>query len=234
MEIEKRRIRIQFAKEGALRYTSHLDLHSLWERSTRRAGLPLVYSQGFHPQPKIQLASALALGFLSQAELVDLWLEDNAEWHVDELKARLQPALPSGIRVLDVQEVELKSPPLQTLVHTAEYEITLLDEIPASLVDEKIATVMDAGSIIRERRKRRKRKRYTTKKPTYDLRPLIKDLHMISPLPQGEGAEAREGIRLFLRVSASEGATGRPDDVLKEMDIPIEAARVLRTKLIYD
>ena len=77
MEIEKRRIRIQFTKEGALRYISHLDLHSLMERSTRRAGLPLAYSQGFHPQPKIQLAAALALGFASTAELVDIWLNDD-------------------------------------------------------------------------------------------------------------------------------------------------------------
>lgn len=226
MEIEKRRIRIQFAKEGALRYASHLDLHSIWERSVRRASLPLVYSQGFHPQPKIQLASALALGFLSRAELVDLWLEDDGNWQMDEIKAKLQPALPSGVRVLDVQEAELKSPALQTLVHTAEYEITLLDEMPASLVDEKVAAVIDAESIIRERRKRRKRKRYTTKKPTYDLRPLIKE---ISPLPPEDGK-----LRLFMRVSASEGATGRPDEILFEMGIPIESARVLRTKLIYD
>ncbi len=226
MEIEKRRIRIHFTKEGDLRYIGHLDLHSLWERSTRRAALPLAYSQGFHPQPKIQLASALALGFSSKAELIDIWLNDNGEWQLDELQTKIQPALPRGIQILDVQEVELYSKPLQTLVHTAEYEITLLDEMPASLLDEKIATVMDAESILRERRKRSKKKRYTTKKPTYDLRPLIKEM---APLPPENG-----NLRIFLSVSASEGATGRPDDVLKEMGIPIEAARVVRTKLIYD
>lgn len=226
MEIEKRRIRIQFTKEGALRYIGHLDLHSLWERSIRRAGLPLVYSQGFHPQPKIQLASALALGFLSQAELVDIWLEANSRWQLDEVAQKLQPAFPPGIEIIDVQEVELRSKPLQILVHTAEYEVTLLDEIPASLLDEKIATIMEAESIIRERRKRRKSKRYTSKKPTYDMRPLIKDLQLLPP----EDGKAR----LFLQVSASEGATGRPDEVLKEMGIPIETARVLRTKLIYE
>ena len=226
MEIEKRRIRIQFSKSGALRYTSHLDLHSLWERSIRRAGLPLVYSQGFHPQPKIQLASALALGFLSEAELVDIWLEDNGTWALDEISEKLQGAFPPGIKILDVREVALKSPALQTLVHSAEYEITLLDEISAALLDEKIASVMDAESILRERRKRSKRKRYTSKKPTYDLRPLIKEL---SPLEPEDGK-----LRLFMRVSASEGATGRPDDILSEMGISIEAARVLRTKLIYE
>ncbi len=221
-----KRIRIQFSKEGALRYISHLDLHSLWERSTRRASLPLAYSQGFHPQPKIQLASALALGFASNAELVDIWLQDNDEWQLDELQTRLQEALPSGIQITGVQEVELYSKPLQVLVHTAEYEVTLLEEMPASLLEEKVATVLAAESILRERRKRRKNKRYTTKKPTYDLRPLIKE---ITPLPPEDG-----NLRLFMRVSASEGATGRPDDILSEMGIPIEAARVLRTNLIYE
>ena len=221
-----KRIRIQFTKEGALRYISHLDLHSLWERSTRRASLPLAYSQGFHPQPKIQLAAALALGFTSNAELVDIWLQDNGEWQLDELQTRLQAALPSGIQITGVDEVELYSKPLQVLVHTAEHEVTLLDEMPASLLEEKVASVLAAESILRERRKRRKSKRYTTKMPTYDIRPLIKE---ITPLPPEDGK-----LRLFMRVSASEGATGRPDDILSEMGIPIEAARVLRTNLIYD
>ncbi len=59
------RLRLTFAKTAAMRYTGHLDLHTTWERTLRRARLPLAYSQGFHPQPKIQLASALPLGFTS-------------------------------------------------------------------------------------------------------------------------------------------------------------------------
>jgi uncharacterized protein (DUF2344 family) len=69
------RLRIVFSKTGALRYTGHLDLQKIWERTARRAGLPLAYSQGFHPQPKIQLAAALPLGFSGRAELVDIWLD---------------------------------------------------------------------------------------------------------------------------------------------------------------
>ncbi len=221
-----RRIRIRFSKEKALRYTSHLDLHSIWERSTRRAGLPLAYSQGFHPQPKIQLASALALGLTSQAELVDIWLNDDENLQPDELQEKLQGGLPNGVQIQKIEEVDLRGPALQTQIHTAEYAVTLLDEMPASLLDEKIASLLEAESIIRERRKRRKRKRYTTKKPTYDLRPLI--LEITSLPPEGEN------LRLFLRLSAREGATGRPDDVLSEMGIPIEAARVERTRLIYE
>ena len=103
------RIRITFAKDGALRYVGHLDLHKMWERVTRRAGLSLAYSQGFHPSPKIQLAAALPLGFSSRCELVDLWVE--GEIDLSRLPGDLQGAVPPGLRILNVAEVEEKSPP---------------------------------------------------------------------------------------------------------------------------
>ena len=117
------RIRITFAKDGALRYVGHLDLHKMWERVTRRAGLSLAYSQGFHPAPKIQLAAALPLGFSSRCELVDLWVEGEAD--LSRLPASLQDAIPPGLTILDVVGVDEKGPPLQTQILSAEYEVTL-------------------------------------------------------------------------------------------------------------
>jgi radical SAM-linked protein len=74
------RVRIHFHKTEAMRFTGHLDLHKAWERALRRAGsrsaLRLAYSQGFHPQPRIHLACALPLGFTSECEVVDVWLEN--------------------------------------------------------------------------------------------------------------------------------------------------------------
>src|SRR5512136_271004 len=70
------RLRITFSKNGALRYAGHLDLQTTWERTVRRAGLPLAYTHGFHPGPKIQIASALPLGFIGRAEIVDIWLDE--------------------------------------------------------------------------------------------------------------------------------------------------------------
>ena len=209
------RLRVKFAKQGALRYIGHLDLHHIWQRSIRRAGLPLVYSQGFHPQPKIQLASALALGFSSQAEILDIWIDKDAAWDQNVLQA----AVPEGITILDMQEVELHSPALQTQVESAEYEVILLDEISDSLLDKKLATIMDAESILRPKRVKKKNRRFTTVPPTYDMRPLILELKRIAPQ------------QIFMRVTTQEGATGRPDEILNEMGIPVEAARVERTAL---
>ncbi len=66
------RLRIDYAKTTAMRYTSNLDVHKSWERTLRRARLPLAYSQGFHPQPRIHQASPLPLGLISQAEVIDV------------------------------------------------------------------------------------------------------------------------------------------------------------------
>src|SRR4030067_2785252 len=104
------RLRITFAKTEAMRYTGHLDLHRTWERTLRRAKLPLAYSQGFKPHPRIVLASALPLGCTSQHEIVDVWLERQESLSV--IAARLSRAAPPGLRVLEVSEVAPNLPSL--------------------------------------------------------------------------------------------------------------------------
>ena len=206
------RIRITFTKQGALRYTGHLDLHNLWERAARRAALPLAYSQGFHPQPKIQLASALPLGFSSRAEMMDVWLKEDCE--ISKLRNDVQAALPSGIQILSMEQVDDRVPPLQTQVLSAEYEVSAPDEF-ASGLDGKVAALLEAESLPRERRGKQ-----------YDLRPLIESIE-VAP------AEESRTRRLFMRLTSREGATGRPEEVLAELGIPAEATRIERTRLIF-
>lgn len=205
------RVRITFAKVGALRHTGHLDLHRIWERTCRRAGLPLSYSQGFHPQPKIQLAAALPLGFSSRCELVDIWLDESVE--IAELPQRIQSAVPGGLHILTAQTVDERAPALQTLVESADYEITLRDPIDPAELTRRLSAVVEAQSLPRTRRN----------KP-YDLRPLIEDLRQIEPNSHGQP-------RLFMRLAAREGATGRPEEVLDALGIPFEGAFIERAAL---
>src|SRR5258708_35466792 len=97
------RIRITYSKTGALKYIGHLDLQTIWERAARRAGLPLAYTHGFHPQAKIQHAAALPLGFSSRCEVGGLGLETEVE--LGSLPVRLQTAMPGGGRVMKVETV---------------------------------------------------------------------------------------------------------------------------------
>jgi radical SAM-linked protein len=210
------RIRITFVKQGALRYTGHLDLHKLWERAARRAELPLAYSQGFHPQPKMNMAAALPLGFSSRCEVMDMKLEQDIP--LENLPTRLNSTLPSGLQVVDIQQVDERAPALQTQVLSAEYEVTLTEAVERSELKRKVDAVIESKSIPRERRGK-----------MYDLRPLIEELTLTSTLPYGEGQE----VGILMRLTAREGATGRPEEVLDVLGIAFEGTRIERTHLIF-
>ncbi len=205
------RLRITFAKTVEMRYTGHLDLHRTWERTFRRANLPLAYTQGYHPQPRIQLACALPLGFTSDCEVADVWLE--MQMPLEEIEKALQPALPPGLALKQVEEVDPKIPALQTLVISSEYVITLLD--PPNHLDNDLAEMKAASSLPSERRGK-----------TYDLRPLIEE---IERLPDDEKGHAR----IRMRLTAQSGATGRPEEVLSALEIPPESTLVRRTMLYF-
>lgn len=207
------RIRITFSKQGALRYTGNLDLHKLWERSARRAGLALAYTQGFHPQPKMQLAAALPLGFSSRCELIDIRIEGDVE--LARLPERLHQAVPPGLKILNVEEIDEASPPLQTQVIAAEYEITLRDKIDEDQLTRSLDAVLAAESLPRERRGK-----------DYDLRPLIEELRRIEPDEKGHP-------RLFMRLTAIPSATGRPEEVLSALGVEYEGTRVERTRFLF-
>ena len=205
------RLRIRFAKQGALRYTGHLDLHKIWERTARRADLPLAYSQGFHPQPKIYLASALPLGFSSRCELLDMKLKH--EIPLDGLRERIQDAVPSGLQIMEVAQVDDLLPALQTQLTAAEYEVVFLEPADEDQLRDQIANLLAAESLPRERRG----------KP-YDLRPLVESL-TISP--------AGGRSLMIMRLTAKEGATGRPEEVLSALGVPVESVRIERSRLIF-
>jgi radical SAM-linked protein len=169
------RLRVTFSKQGALRYIGHLDLHKLLERSIRRAGLPLAYSQGYHPQPKLNLAAALPLGFSSRAEVMDIWLKED----VDDIVSALQANVPPGLTILGAAQVDDREPSLQTQVISAEYQVEITEASYGSGLNERIASVMAAESILRERRGKK-----------YDLRPLIEELAVTpGPSPTGRGVK---------------------------------------------
>ena len=201
------RIRITFAKLGALRYTGHLDLHKLWERAVRRAELPLAYSRGFHPQPKMNIAAALPLGFSSRCEVLDMRLEHDIQ--LDGLREKLQGTLPTGIQVTNVESIDERAPTLQTQVLSAEYEVSLAEAGFEAEVKQKIGPVLESDSIIRTRRGKE-----------YDLRPLIEALDLVDG-------------KIFMRLAAREGATGRPEEVLDMLGIAFEDTCIERTRLIF-
>ena len=206
------RYRIVFSKVGDARFAGHLDLHKSWERTLRRAGTPLAYSEGFHPQPKIQLASALPLGFTSSAEVADIWLRE--EWDAQDLKNRLIDKLPPGIEVQSVGQIVEKENSLQSKLRAAEYQVQVECEAEISLID-RVDALLAKVEIQRVRRGKE-----------YDLRPLIEKLEV-------ESSNEEAGFTLAMRLTAREGATGRPEEVLSALGLDECRSQVHRSKLIF-
>ncbi len=201
---------IRFEKTPAMRYTGHLDLHRTLERTLRRADLPLAYSSGYTPHPRLSLAGALPLGCTGQAELAEIWLEHEVE--PGEALTRLQHAQPPGLRVLEVLRLPPELPALPSLVVAAEYQVTLLEGPPPEALAARAGALLAAPSLPRLRRDK-----------AYDLRPLIEHLEVASE--QGQA-------HLRMRLSAREGASGRADEVLRALECDPAAARIHRTRLI--
>jgi radical SAM-linked protein len=194
-----------------MRFTSHLDLHRTWERTFRRAGLPLTYSQGFNPRPRLNLASALPLGFTSSGEVLDAWLDKRIP--LGDIQSALARALPPGLDLRKLNEVDLRKPSLQSEVESAEFEITLLQSAPD--LERKVEKLLEKEHEMRERRGKE-----------YDLRPLILALHTLPD--NGNGCQ-----KLYTRLVAREGATGRPEEIVAALGLSPEDALVHRTRLHF-
>ncbi len=205
------RYRIRFAKLPAMRFTGHLDLHRTWERTLRRAGAPLAYSQGFSPHPRMNLGGALPLGCTSEADLLDVWLEQ--AWVPEALAAALTQAAPPGLRVDGAAAVPEGEPALQRQIVAADYEILFHPSEAPEDLPARAAALLLSPALPRQRRGK-----------SYDLRPLVEALE-VTMLPGGAQA-------LRMRLAAREGATGRPEEVLQALGVEAALAPACRTQLI--
>jgi radical SAM-linked protein len=116
------KFRLRWAKRGKLRYVSHHDEALIFERSARRAGLPLQYSQGFSPHPKIAFGSGLPVGYASEVELLDVGLTEALD--PDDLVGRFNEGLPAGLRILGAAPLPPGAPSLGTLIAAADHTVT--------------------------------------------------------------------------------------------------------------
>ena len=213
----KQRFRLRFAKGEALKYISHLDLARTWERTFRRAGLPVAYSKGFNPRPRFQIAAALPVGVTGWAEYLDVWL--TVPLASEEVLSRLQTALPPELKVLDVQEVELRARSLQSQMRAADYRAAIQSREPLEAVRTRIEALLEASTILRDRHQKGRLR-------TYDLRPLIERV----TVEQGKAGE----LVLSMRLQASPEGAGRPDVVLEVLGLSLVPHTVERTNLHFE
>ena len=168
------RLRVRFAKTGEMALLSHLDLVRMLERALRRSQLPVSFTGGFHPLPRLQLALALPLGAEADSDWLDLSFTEVVQ--PEQLMDRLAPLLPEGFALLEAHGVPVKSPALSQMLQSAHWRLCLqpsgADPLPAERrCQEALGELLGAEALPLEELDRQGRRRRR------DLRPLLLDLH---------------------------------------------------------
>jgi radical SAM-linked protein len=179
------KIRIRFSKLGRVRWTSHRDVARMWERALRRARLPMAYTEGFSPRPKLSFGLALPTGCESNAEYLDVALSEPVA--PEEVTATFSSLLPDGVDVLAAQVLASGAGSLQEEVTSCRWEIDV-PQLDRSTLDQAIARVLGSEvlSVTRERKGR---------PVTDDMRPSVLALSSTGPIGAGTGLVAELGTR---------------------------------------
>ncbi len=208
------RIRFQFAKREAVKFISHLDLINTFIRAFRRAGVPVAYSHGFNPHPKLSLGSGLPVGTTSEAEFADVDLEASME--SDDFILRSNAQLPEGIEILKAQEISLKERPLMAQISLASY-IVRAPKMEND-VDSRIHSILNMDHIWIERTRRsarraKRRARSESKDRKFvDIRPLI---HSIELLQRADDTSDNAGMEFEMVLGDGKNGKVRPEEVFR-------------------
>ena len=165
------KVRVRFSKHGKVRFTSHRDVARIWERALRKAAVPVAYSEGFSPRPKLSFGLALPTGHESLGEYLDVDVKDEID--VDAFPARLDPCLPVGFHVQGAVEIEPGTPSLQQAVVSCTWRIEVGGLGAAELAD-RVERVLAADSLVTTRERK-------GQQVTDDLRPAILALELERP-----------------------------------------------------
>lgn len=214
------RVRFRFDKFGPVRFTSHRDIARIWERSLRRTRLPVAYSEGFSPRPKLSFGLALATSHESCGEYLDVDFPPGTVIDLSEVADLLGPTLPPGMNVQAAVAVDPGTPSLQEGVD----HCTWLVEVPDLGADralELIESVLSATElpVTRERK---------GKEVTDDIRPAVLSLRLAEVDELPSAALWRPMGALLCADLATHPRTCRPAELLIALDPALEEGRVIR------
>lgn len=147
---------IKYARRGAARFVSHLDMQRAFGRALRRADLPVKFSEGFNPHIVMSFASPLSVGIGTEGDYLEVRFEQ--ECAGEEIKNRLNAVLPEDIRIVSAGRLAEGAPKLMSVNHSAEYELVFDQDM-----EDAARRFMEAGSFVTRDRKGRE----------VDIRPLV-------------------------------------------------------------
>ncbi|MEL7564696.1 MAG: TIGR03936 family radical SAM-associated protein [Dehalobacterium sp.] len=159
-------LRSCFSVKGNIKFLSHLDLLKVMERAMRRAQIPVAFSQGFNPHPKMAFGTAKSVGLASECEYFDVELD--REMAPRDFKKKLQEKCPMGIEIKETKEISPEEPALMAVINCASYQVTVKvsQELSQEELDKKIADLFSRSEIIVQRVSPKRKKEF-------DIRPGI-------------------------------------------------------------
>ncbi|MGB9594679.1 MAG: TIGR03960 family B12-binding radical SAM protein [Candidatus Poribacteria bacterium] len=174
------KIRFQFTKGEEVKFISHLDLVNVFTRAFRRANIPIAYSQGFSPHPKINFSSALPVGTTSLAEFADIEIEEDID--VQKFMCDVNFFLPSGVNIIKAKKIPLRSSSLMSQINYGSYIVRIpKDEYNINIdLREKIESINFSEHIIIKRKQKNKQstKQDQEKVSQIDVKPFIKSIRL--------------------------------------------------------
>lgn len=212
------RYRVAYSQDGPARWVGHLDMMRAFARAARRAQLPLAYTQGFNPRPRMSFAAPLPVGMRGSQEYADLELEDALP--ADEVARRLRETAPPGLEILRVRRVSDDRPALMSVLDRARYvcEGPLPGNLTAAEIESRLVSFAGRQEILAARREGEKPR---------DIRPGIKSI----TARVGDGK-----IVLAMELKAGSQGSVRPEEVLRALRefLPIDPASfgISRTALL--
>jgi radical SAM-linked protein len=196
------RLRIRYAKRGRLRFTSHRDIQRAFERALRRAQVPMAYSAGFSPHPRISWAGAAPTGTASEAEYVEIGVAERVD--PARLRTELDAALPPDLDILEV--VEAATPSLVDRLEASVWQIEL-PQVEPDAAAKAVDAFLEAATVEVERLTKSGMR-------NFDARSAVVSLSVEDGLPKG-GHQTRSSACAILRVVVRHTTPAvRPDDVL--------------------
>ncbi len=209
------RLRVRFSRGEEIKYISHLDLLRLWQRALVRADIPLAYSEGFNPHPRISLAAPLALGVTGEAELMDIYLAKWSSPHT--FTAAVSRQLPRGIKIKQVFNIALTVPSLQSQVRFAEYRVGIETDKSRDEIELALNALLDKESLPWEHQR-------DTGTRSYDLRALIEDIWLEDWRPRH--------CNIMMRLRCDSSGSGRPEQVTAAIGFKKYPEAIHRTRLM--
>ncbi|VAX21138.1 FIG092679: Fe-S oxidoreductase [hydrothermal vent metagenome] len=188
--------RLTYTKTGLVKFLAHLETVSVLTRAIRIAKLPVMYSEGYSPHPRISFGPALPVGVESYAEAMDI--EFSSKFAAEPLLQILNSVTPRGFNFTDCEEISIGTKSISSLIKGAEYKIAFRNAMPEEQINTAIKSFMESESriIVRE----------GPSGKSIDTRPMIKEITTISNLA---------GIR-FKTVNSPTGSV-RPNEVVKAL-----------------